>query len=427
MSATAKTYALDSMALPLPYMPVSKSSPLVFRLMVALTQEVNPATLQQAVRDLIERFPIMYTRLRPGFIWGKLEDAVDCDIVRRDEGVPCRPFHIKGEKPILRVLYSGRSIAVECTHLTCDANGAAVYLNSLAARYLELQGHAIEKSSIVLDCRDRPAACELEDYYRAAYQKTKQKSGPVVDPPAYQCLMERRPDVLRVTRAEIPIGALKNLLAEKYGGCTVTCYLCAVYACAFLHLYEKKPDRKRPVRLAVSTNLRHFWDTGTLRNFVGLAHIDVAMDRRDYSFRDVLALVRGEMEEKLTDEKQAAFLNQSVRYLDIPVVKIIPGFLKRAGAALVFPVAERRWPHTSTLSNLGYIPLPPSLAAHVESYAFIMGEMSGSRITCTAVGCRNAMTVAFSAVNESTAIQDFCIDFLQKDGLPVLRHSYLGA
>ena len=410
------TYALDSMAMPLPYLPVCKNSPLVFRLMVTLREEIDIAALKQAVLDLAPRFPIMYTRLRRGFVWHRLEDAADFDIVRRDEGYPCRPFDIfKGETPLLRVLYRKRAIGIECTHLTCDGNGGSVYLNSLAARYLELLGHSIEKCHNVLDHRDKPSAAELEDYYRVAYQKKGGGLGvsTVAVKPAFLGFRERRPDYLQVTKVVLPLDELKRLTCETYGGCTITQYLCAVYASAFLKLRNK---RNKPLRLSVPTNLRNYWDTCTLRNFVGMAHINVKVDKPE--FREVLAVVRREMEANLSFEKQQELVNQSIRVLELWPAKIIPGFVKRSAIFLGAPFVRRfRWPHSSTLSNVGYIKLPPSLAEHITNYTFHIGEMDTCRITCCAAGCGNALTVVFSAVNDSTVIQDFCVDFLRREGL----------
>jgi len=417
MRSSKTTWPLDSMAKPLPYAPVCESSPLVFRLMVTLTENIDLATLKQAVCDLAPRFPVMYTRLRRGFIWHQLEEAADHVIVCRDEGYPCRPFRIHKGEPLLRVLYRKREIGIECTHLTCDGYGGSVYLNSLAARYLELRGHSIEKCQNVLDCCDEPTAAELEDHYLAAYKKKSKKTGrmAMITTPAFQCLQERRPDYLQVTKLVIPIDKLKELTTEAHGGCTITQYLCAVYACAFLKLHD---NRNRPLRLSLATNLRNYWDTRTLRNFVGMAHVNVKAGRQDFS--EILAVVRREMEENLSFEKQQALVNQSMRMLNTFAAKAIPGVVKRGAVLLAMPFARRwRWPHSSTISNLGYIKLPPSLASHVTNYVFHIGEMDVCRITCAAAGCGNTMTIVFSAVNESTVIQDFCIDFMRQDGLPV--------
>jgi len=418
--AFKNTYPLDSLACTLPYAPVSETSPLVFRLMLALQEEVDPAVLKRAVLDLAPRFPIMYAKLRRGFIWDQLEDASDHDIVQEDEGYPCRPFHIrKGEKPLLRVLYRGNELGFEATHLTCDGTGGSVYLNSLAARYLELQGHTIEKSHNVLDHQDGPCETELADYYQTIYEKPQKMKNPAA-PPAFQYLREKKADYLQVTRVAIPLDALKKLVREDYDGYTITHYLGAVYASAFLRLHEKKPQKKRPVRLLIASNLRKYWNTHTLRNFTGMANITVAPDREDAGFGSVLALVRREMQEKLTKENQHALICQTARYLDLFILKFIPGSVKKFLATTVYPPFRRRLvPQTSTLTNLGYIRLPPSLAAHIRSYHLFLGEAADNRITCAAAGVNNIMTVAFSSVSESTVIQDYCIDRFKKDGLPV--------
>ncbi|MCL2513296.1 MAG: hypothetical protein FWF08_05280 [Oscillospiraceae bacterium] len=364
----------------------------------------------------------MYTRLRKGFIWDFLESAEDCGIVEKDEGFPCRPFNLyDGEKPLLRVLYKNNEVRVECTHLTCDGVSVSKYLNSLLARYFNLQGYEIEKSVNILRYDDKPEETELDDYfYRAAEEKPQKKNLSMIDSPAFLYLRERKPGYLQVVKILIPIDSLKNLIKEKYGSCTITEYLGAVYASAFLQLYEKEGKEKKPVRLAVPCDLRHFWDTNTLRNFIGGGRIEIKPDKNVYDFMDVLGIVRREMKKVMAKETQHAFVYASVRYLELFIMKLIPDFAKKFALASVAPRFEQyRWMHTSTLSNIGYIKLPPSLADHILNYMFLLGEMEVNRIACAVAGVGNILTVAFSAVNESTEIQDFCVGFFKKDGLPV--------
>ena len=413
--ASKTIYALDSTALILPY-TIGKRMPPVYRILLTLKDEIDPAVLRQAVRDLVPRFPYMYTRLRRGFFWDRLEDVSEYDVVEEDNGRLCRPFDYRGKLPLMRVVYKKNELGLEFTHFTADGNSGTVYLFSLAARYLELQGHAMEKSRLVLDCRDKPTRTELADAFRTAYAKPEKRIRQVV-PPALQGPGKRQDGCLRATIAELPIDAMKALLNEKYGGCTITEYLAAVYSLAFLQLYEKD-GRRKPVRLEVPCNLRQYWDTDTQRNFAGIANICVVPGRADYDFDDVLQLVRREMRENLSKEKMQAFIYQNLRYLKL--LNAVPGFVKRAALSLGFAlVAERIWPITSGITNLGYLRLPPSLAGHVLRYAAIMGRFGVNRIVCAAAGVNNTMAVAFSAANENTDIQDFCIDFWERDGLPV--------
>ncbi|MCL2495192.1 MAG: hypothetical protein FWE98_06000 [Oscillospiraceae bacterium] len=410
------TYALDSTALVLPY-TISERMPPVYRFLLTFREELDPAVLEQAVRDLAARFPIMYTRLRRGFIWDFLEDATDCVAVEKDDGRLCRPFDYRGGAPLLRVIYRGNELAVECTHFTIDGHSATVYMFSLAARYLELLGHTIEKNRFVRDCRDKPAQSELADAFRGDYGRPEEKIRQV-GPPAFQGPGKREKGCLRATVIEMPIDAMKVLLKEKYGGCTITEYLAAVYTLGFLDARKKSGSRK-PVAMEVPGNLRHFWDTDTLRNFsVGIV-FDVMPEQGGYSIDDVIELICREMKEKLTKDKMKAFIHQNVRYLKL--LGVIPGFVKRLAFTLGLPLIVTRWPITSGITNIGYIPLPPSLAGHIARYAIILGRFAVNRVVCSAVGINNTMAVTISASNGSTDIQDFCLAFWERDGLPVKK------
>ena len=408
-------FPLDCTARMLPY-AISKTMPPVFHFTATLTEEIDPDTLRQAVRDLAPRFPTLYARLRKGFFWDCLEYAPDHDVVMQDTE-PCRPFPCRdGKTPLLRVLYHKNELAIEASHLTADGTAGIVYLSSLAARYLELRGHAIEKNRFVRDYRDRPTQTELMDGYRAVYEKPRRKAVPFEPGKAYPYITRRKDSLRRITRVQIPIDAMKRLLKEKYGGCTITEYLTAVYACALLQLYKNNPKKKRPIRLSVPADLRNFWEIDTLRNFSAVGTVTLRPELADCGFREILDYVRQKMG-CLTRETMKEFICQTVSYLNM--LNLVPGFVKRlivcAGSLLVGKVV---WPFSSSISNTGYIRLPPSLAAHIQSYTVVMGGFDTARIVCAAAGVNNTMTMTFSTVNES-AVRDFCIAFFRSDGLPV--------
>jgi len=424
-----KAYALDCAALMLPYTVHKKFQPPVVRVMAVLDEDIAPAIIKQAALDLAPRFPIMYARLQKGFIWNHLVGATDLDVVidEREYPVPCRPFdYWKSEKPIFRIVYDKNELGVEFSHMSCDGFGIMAYLNSLIARCLEIKGYAIEKNRLVLDCRDAPSEEEHEDGYRKVYeQRNKSAKTKIKDDrgPAYQFPRKESRGVFSpVTVVDLPLDAVKKLTKEKYNGCTVNQYLGAVYSSAYLEQYEKDPRKhKKPLKVAFYCDLRQFWQTNTLRNFTGDARFDVAPKKPDYDFGDVLALVRREISERMTKEvQQELVINQNVRYLYLPFMKVVPGFVKKFVAGISIPIANRFfWPHTATLSNLGLLKIPPSLASHVRRYIIFEGETPTNRALCLAVGVNNVLTMTFSGVIDGSFVQDFCVDFFKKDGLPV--------
>ncbi|MCL2513799.1 MAG: hypothetical protein FWF08_07850 [Oscillospiraceae bacterium] len=413
------TYALDSTALIIPCVSTKRREAPVFRLTAALTEEISPHLLKQAVRDIVPRFPVLYSRLKKGFIWQSLVGASDFDIVEKDESSPCCGFDLDSkEKPLLRVLFKNNEISVELSHLTSDGYGGLIYLNTLAARYLELKGHATEKNRFVFDYLDKPAESEMNDYFHNVYNERKGAAGKQgLASPAFQYKDKSARGYRQSTRVFIPVDAVKALLKRKYGGCSVTEYLTAVYSFSFLKLYEEG-KKKKPVKIGVAGNLRSFWDTDTLRNFSGcLLGINVVPDKGGYVFDDVLDLVRRGMSEEYTKEKMEAFICSSVRYLKL--LNVIPFFLKKFVICVLNPFAKPMAPSTALLSNLGYIDLPPSFARFIEYYSFITCTVEPDKMKCAAVGVNNVISVTYFPSGKSTAILDFCVDFFKKDGLPV--------
>lgn len=424
-----KAYALDCAAVMLPFTVRKNFQPTIGRVMAELNEDIPPAVLRQAVVDLAPRFPIMYARLNKGYAWHNLVPAEDLDVVVAEEDypVPCRPFdYFESEKPIFRIVHNKNELSVEFSHMSCDGYGIMVFLNTLIARCLEIQGHAVKKCRFVRDHREAPGTEEFVDGYRKVYEQRgkKVKTGIKDDRgPAYQFSRKESKGVFQpVTVIELPLDAVKKLTKEKYNGCTINQYLAAVYASAFLEQYKKdQKRRKRPLKIAFYCDLRQFWPMDTFRNFTGDARFSVIPGKADYDFGDILALVGREISKRMTKEaQQELVINQYVRYLYLPFMKLTPCFVKKFFAGISIPIADRfYWPHTATLSNFGLLKIPPSLAAHVRRYVIFEGDTPTNRALCLAAGVNNALTMTFSGLIDGTFVQDYCADFFRKDGLPV--------
>ena len=111
-----------------------------FRVSATLSEPVDPAVLQQAVEDLMPRFPSMYVRLRTGVFWYYLEELDMPPKVREDFAYPLTLMQDKELRTCcLRVMYFRDRIAVEFFHSLTDGNGGMIYLKTLTARYLTLK------------------------------------------------------------------------------------------------------------------------------------------------------------------------------------------------------------------------------------------------------------------------------------------------
>ena len=66
-----------------------------FRISVELTETVDPKRLQQAVDNILPRFPSLKVRMRSGIFWYYLEEIQEPLTVRQDAGHSCMPFRFR--------------------------------------------------------------------------------------------------------------------------------------------------------------------------------------------------------------------------------------------------------------------------------------------------------------------------------------------
>ena len=178
-----------------------------FRVSATLTEPVDPAVLQQAVTELMPRFPSMYVRLRTGVFWYYLEELPAPPTVREDYAYPLTLMQEKELRTCcLRVMYFQNRIAVEFFHSLTDGTGGMVYLKTLTARYLCLRyGLEIPAEEGVLDWQDAPRDEELEDSF---LRNTNGVTLNDREPNALRLKGTYEPNFLHLTTGVIPAPAL---------------------------------------------------------------------------------------------------------------------------------------------------------------------------------------------------------------------------
>ena len=159
-------YRLDTAALIFPAIARNDWSN-AFRLSATLTEEIDPALLQQAADEMENRFPSFFVTLHKGLFWYYLEKSRRHVTVRPDYAYPLT-FMRRRElrRNCLRILFYKNRIAVEFFHAVSDGRGGSVFLCNLVARYLELKyGIDVPKSGMIRTLTEQPAAEELEDSF----------------------------------------------------------------------------------------------------------------------------------------------------------------------------------------------------------------------------------------------------------------------
>ena len=269
----------------------------IYRFSALMERDVDPAALQRAIDRCMPRFPSFAVRIRKGAFWYYLEpNTAPGPFLKEDVSDPCQPVRFKEDNGwLVRFYYYRSRISIEVFHALSDGGGAIVFFRTLLAEYLRQTGVDVPPGNGVLDLSEPPRAEELEDAY--ARYAGHHALGLHRQPKAYQNTGTPEPFyTFHVTMGFVPLQALRAE-AKKYGA-SITEYLSAVLIYVILEKQKReKPYRLRPVALAVPINLRGWFPTETLRNFITTVRpfIDPALG--DYTFPEIVSQVRHYMNE----------------------------------------------------------------------------------------------------------------------------------
>ena len=366
-----------------------------FRLSADLTEAVDPVLLQQAVEELMPRFPSLYVRLGTGFFWYFLEQIRCC----------------------FRVLYHENRIAAEFFHVLTDGSGGLVYLKSLTARYLELRyGISVPAEEGVLKREDMPADWETEDAFQRCSGRYAMSRAEAT---AYR--LSGSLD-MSGTRHIITGLVSSTLLREKAraAGTTVTGYLSALMTetIAEMQACHVKEKRRRPVKITVPVNLRRIFHTDTMRNFTLTLNVGVDPRLRDYSLSELVREYNNQMALELTEEKMAARIAANVNLQRLMSIRLVPLFLKNPIMRGVYRrVGEKKG--CINLSNLGQIKVPEAMRPYLRRFDFMIGVQISYPNNCSVASFGDVTTINMIRNIRETELERRFFTRLVKQGVPV--------
>lgn len=390
----------------------------VYRISVTLKEPIQPDLLQQAVDLTLPRFPTFKTALRRGLFWRYLEpNDRPGPFVRPDIQNPCMHMNFHADnRYLIRIYYYQKRISLEVFHSLSDGNGALFLLRTITAVYLRLQGHDIPATMGVLDINEEPSPGELEDAYMK-YASSK------ICPPrsqgsAYRVRGTHEPlNTLNIICGIIPVDQL--LKVTRGYKVSVTEYLNAVLLYALMKKQESdKVLREKPLKLALPVNLRKFFPSDTLRNFITMVYPAIDPRMGDYSFEDILLQVHHYMRYYINNKFLNADITTNALTQQNPVIRVVPLFIKDI-VVKHFYTRVQDCQSSAGLTNLGVINLSEEMQQHVERFDVLMGQPFSARTNCAIVSYQHILTINFASGIKETDVERFFFRKLVEDGIPV--------
>ncbi len=352
----------------------------VFRLSVTFLDRVDPEVLKSALEKTVPRFPSICARLGQGFFWFYLEQGTVPPTIQEEGCQPLLPMKKSQMKRCaLRVLYYENRVSVEFFHALTDGSGALVFLKTLAAVYIEEKyGVPVPCENGVLDIRESAKNEELEDaFLRYVGKVTEKRRGSF----AFRLTGEPEPDgFLHVTSATIPVKEVLFLAKEK--GVSLTALLSACFCLALCRIQKQKKSRgRKAVRVQIPVNLRQFFPSQTLRNFVSVVNVGVEKGEDDMELDELVTRVHHQMGLLVTPRHLRAVFSPNVLNEQEILIRVVPLFMKNVMMRAVFDrVGESL--ACICLSNLGAVAVPDVMRDYVTRMDFIIGPQAKAPYNC---------------------------------------------
>jgi len=419
-----KWYPLDNAAKVFPAVMTRRTSTL-FRLEAVLDSPVRTLLLQQALENILPRFPYFQVELRRGFFWYYLQFIDLVPRVEPEQGYPCRYIPIRrGGCHLFRTIAAENRVAVEFSHILTDGTGALVFLKALLGEYFRLSGEDVSQMEGVFTREETPDPQEGEDAYKR-YMDNSIPSPEKLSRAFHIPYPLAAKPVYHTVHGFLSAGAVAARAGEY--GVTVTEFLAALFIQTLQTVRQsmKNPGRNRvssTIRLEIPVNLRRLYPSRTVRNFTLFVTPGIDLRLGPWSFPEILKVVHHYMKV----EVDARFINRqiarNVRGESHPLVRITPLGLKNFLLSLAYKKFGDSL-YSGFLTNLGRITLPPELERHVRQIRFIPPRNPITKSNCGITGYGDRLTISFGRHVRESEVERIFFTGLREQGIPVTIQS----
>lgn len=410
-------YKLDLSAIVYPTLQ-RKDFSSVYRLSVVLKKTINPEILQQAVDIAMKRFPTYKVAIRKGLFWRYLEpNNRPGPFVQPDIKNPCMPMPFKANnRYLVRIYYHECRIALEAHHSLGDGSGGMCVLLTITAVYLRLLGHSISNGGFVLDINETPDPEELEDAYMR--YANAQVCPPRPGEKTYRVRGTKEPFyTLNIIDGIMSVKEVMTV-ASKYNA-TITEYLNSVLLYSLMQKQANEWHLKlRPIKIAMPVNLRRFFPSKTLRNFISMVYPSIDPRLGEYTFDEIVSHVRNYMRYYINEKFLRGDITTNAATQRNPLIRVVPLFIKDFTVRMFYTKVQDK-NSSAGLTNMGALRVPDDMKPHIERFDIYMGQPFSSRTNCAIASFEDTLTINFASSIAESDVERYFFRKLVLDGIHV--------
>ena len=215
----------------------------------------------------------------------------------------------------------------------------------------------------------------------------------------------------------MPVRQVREV-AGKYGA-TITEYLNAALLSALLEKQEKDWHiRLRPVRIAMPVNLRRFFPSETLRNFITMIYPSIDPRLGNWSFEEIIRHVHNYMNYYINEKFLRGDITTNASTQRNPFIRVVPLFIKDFVVRQFYTRVQDR-NSSAGLTNMGAVKVPEDMKPFIERFDIYMGQPFSSRTNCAIISFGDILTVNFASSIVEADVERYFFRRLVKDGIHV--------
>ena len=229
---------------------------------------------------------------------------------------------------------------------------------------------------------------------------------------------------LNVIDGIMSVSAVQKV-AKQYQA-SITEYLNAVLLYSLLQKQEHDFHlRLRPVRIAMPVNLRRFFPSKTLRNFITMVYPSIDPRLGDYTFEEIVTQVHHYMRYYINSKFLRGDITTNASTQRNPLIRIVPLFLKDFVVRQFYQRVQDK-NSSAGLTNMGAIRVPDDMKPYLERFDIYMGIPYSQRTNCAIVSFEDTLTVNFASCIIEADVERRFFQKLVEDGIPVTIESNQG-
>ncbi|NHJ32040.1 MAG: hypothetical protein FK732_04185 [Asgard group archaeon] len=399
----------------------SPKIPCVYRFWATMKDLVKADVLQQALDNIMPRFPYYQVKLSRGFLWYKWKTTTDKPQVIKEPEYPCQHIPIKSTTVFpYRIIASYNQIKIEFHHSLTDGHGVLTFLKALVSEYLRIQDYPIDEWGDVFRVNQTPSPEEFEYSYRKNFKIGIPRVGKIYR--AFHLPFDRvKTGVSHAINGKMDANDVLQVAREWK--VTLTEFLTAVYIEVLQEILRNLPRKKqrrlrRPIRIMLPINARNIIPSKTMRNFT--TFISPGIDPRlgKFTFEEIIDQVHHYRNLHLTEKSMIQQISNFVALAANPGLHIVPYFLKLLLVKPVYRTAAEAL-FSAFLTNMGKTSMPIQLSDEIQDIQLLPMTHPYFKSSCAMLTYFDELNINFVRNVKEKDVEEMFFNRLREFGINV--------